>query len=426
MYPGRAFHALVCCMVLCVGLSAAGVAAAATLTVDQGDAGCNDVTGTPYCNVGPSINAATAGDVIEVGPGTYPLNQASLFKDLAIRGAGRTSTILDGGGVNQVFYVAAGKTLTVEDLTVRGGNASGTGGAFDVYGTLRVFRCDLRDNVSGSSGGAIYAFPGTTLEMVEVAVADNQAGFGGGIAALSSGIGTTTTVIDRCSFTGNSSSSVAGGVAVGGDATLRNVTISGNQSVDSGGGLEVDWDSSTVTLDHVTVTDNTSDSDGDGSGVGGGVDLIGTPTVTMRHVVIYGNSAGSSSSPDCSGTVASAGYNLVDDVTGCTITGDTTGNVVGVSAELGPLTDNGGPTPTHLPLAMSPLVDAGDPAGCLDISGAATRRDQRGAERPVDGAGGPAAVCDIGAVERGAEPPIFSDGFNGGSTNPWTAVAGGV
>ena len=52
---------------------------------------------------------------------------------------------------------------------------------------------------------------------------------------------------------------------------------------------------------------------------------------------------------------------------------------------------------THLPLAGSPLVDAGDPAGC------ALAVDQRGVARPINCGGGPR--CDIGAVEVECLPP---------------------
>ena len=56
---------------------------------------------------------------------------------------------------------------------------------------------------------------------------------------------------------------------------------------------------------------------------------------------------------------------------------------------LGPLTDNGGRTLTHLPLADSPAIDAGNN---LPLFG----NDQRGSGFPrVKG-----AATDIGSVER--------------------------
>ncbi len=67
------------------------------------------------------------------------------------------------------------------------------------------------------------------------------------------------------------------------------------------------------------------------------------------------------------------------------------GNITQVDPLLGPLSFNGGLTPTLSPLAGSPLVDAGDNTNCLST-------DQRGLLRPVDKLGS-GAICDIGALE---------------------------
>ena len=97
---------------------------------------------------------------------------------------------------------------------------------------------------------------------------------------------------------------------------------------------------------------------------------------------------------DCDGSITSEGYNLIEFITGCSVTGDTTGNIIGVDPMLGPLADNGGPTLTMEPLPGSPAIDAGS---CSDQT-----RDQRGLPRPVDDPGAPNVDdgCDVGAVEK--------------------------
>ena len=66
---------------------------------------------------------------------------------------------------------------------------------------------------------------------------------------------------------------------------------------------------------------------------------------------------------------------------------------------MGPLAVAPNGTWTRPPMADSPAIDGGDPAGCRDASGALLERDQRGVQRPLDGDGDGLAICDIGAVE---------------------------
>ena len=99
------------------------------------------------------------------------------------------------------------------------------------------------------------------------------------------------------------------------------------------------------------------------------------------------------SSPNCDGTIISAGYNL-DSGNQCRFTG--TGDQINTNPLLGPLQDNGGPTFTHALLAGSLAIDAGTTTGAPAI-------DQRGvapAHRRRRQTAVP-ALFDIGAYEGG-------------------------
>jgi Ca2+-binding RTX toxin-like protein len=158
--------------------------------------------------------------------------------------------------------------------------------------------------------------------------------------------------------------------------TLTNVTISGNSAAEEGGGL-VAYEP--VSLNNVTITGNTANSDGDASGDGGGIVQAGG-AITIRNSIVAGNVDGGGEAPDCSGPVASGGHNILGSGAGCSgFTG--VGDLVGVDPLLGPLADNGGPTPTHALLKGSPAVDAGG-TDCAPT-------DQRGLPRN----------CDVGAYE---------------------------
>jgi hypothetical protein len=67
------------------------------------------------------------------------------------------------------------------------------------------------------------------------------------------------------------------------------------------------------------------------------------------------------------------------------------------------LADNGGPTLTHALVSGSPALDAVT-TGCPPPT-----TDQRGFLRPAEGDTTPGALCDIGAFEFNALPPVLND-----------------
>ena len=110
-----------------------------------------------------------------------------------------------------------------------------------------------------------------------------------------------------------------------------------------------------------------------------------------------------------------AEFTLIEFPGNATISDQTPGsNIFNADPSLGPLTNNGGPTATHLPAADSLAIDAGIANGLAN--------DQRGFPRTVDLAKANANGSDgtdIGAVERQTvEPPPSGGGGGGGGTTP--------
>jgi hypothetical protein len=154
-------------------------------------------------------------------------------------------------------------------------------------------------------------------------------------------------------------------------------------------------------LDRSTIAGNTA------GGAGGGLYSGYYAEMTIDDSIISGNSA--NSGQDVYGAAYamadlnfSANYSIVQDTAYSGIVGGT-GNQLGVDPLLGPLQDNGGPTLTMLPSAVSPATDMADPAALGAF-------DQRGFPRIQNGR------MDIGSVESHVDvfPP---DGdFNGDGT----------
>lgn len=201
-----------------------------------------------------------------------------------------------------------------------------------------------------------------------------------------------------------------GGIYMGnGTFIANNSTISGNKTNNRGGGIFLGNDA-VAHLNNVTITRNQAGDSGT-SNSGGGL-FTQTGRLNLKNTIIAGNYDNSSGSQhhDCSSlaVVNSLGYNLIQDTTGCSIGGTTTGNLIGVSPALDVLRDNGGMGLTHLPLPDSPALDAGNPDGCTNQDGEPFERDQRGQLRVVDGNQDGEARCDIGAVERNEQDPEIS------------------
>jgi hypothetical protein len=350
----------------------------------------------------------------------------------------------DGAGIN---VLAASASLTHTDCVITNNTNAGLGGGVELAGnsaTATITRSTISNNTAlagggiqleGSSetlilrtsnvtgnkvfdpagslvdGGGIDDSGGSdTVRIVQSTIDGNSAVGSGMGAAQGGGIadeGSDSYRIRRSTISNNTVSTENGDAGAGGftdeggsNVTIRNSTFSGNRTsstmheLTGAGGIQSDADG-TFQLSNVTIAGNT--------GLGGGLTNASSSSITIRNTLIAKNRNETLSPQDCAtlgaGTITSAGYNLIQKTTGCTITGTTTGNKTGVNPNIGPLQDNGGPTLTRALLPGSPAIDAGNPSGCKDENGTPLSTDQRGRDRTIDGDGNGSAICDIGAFE---------------------------
>ncbi len=352
-------------------------------------------------NVFPSDLLSSAAD--GAGAGIYSSGTLVLIRTTVSQNRGKF-----GGGI----YSSG--TVHLSHTTISHNQASGwIGDGGDIYntrtGTATLFESRIVDNGTtgrdGTFGGGILN-QGRLLA-INSTISTNTAGGGvdgggegGGIWNGDQAMLTLdgTTVNGNVAGSGHFNGGAGGGISNGGQLVLTNSTISGNRAEgeraseagSTAGGIRNRGGQ--VSITNSTITGNTAAQPVEGAGRGAGIDT-GGGTVTLRNTIVAGNTDSVGQEADCAGEVVSEGYNLVQATDGCTIKGEMSGNLLNVSAGLGPLQSNGGPTLTHILQLNSPAVDAGSPVGC-------PATDQRGVSRPRDGNGDGTFRCDIGAYER--------------------------
>jgi CSLREA domain-containing protein len=357
-----------------------------------GDGTCADAAG--MCSLRAAAEEANDNigtDNITVPAGTYTFAIASriVFSDnIAVTGAGSGVTTIDADGLSGVFGVdnrAALPSLRIAGLTITGGDGLG-GGIHVGSGSLNLFDSTVTGN-TGPRGGGIFNDIGAASIFNSV-IHDNVAtdGSGGGIVIDRGTMYVTNSTISDNVATAASGFSHGGGVRNNAVLVITNSTVSGN-SGDMGGGI-YNADSGMLTLVHSTVANNSAGN----PGAGGGIYNDGG-SMTLEASILDGNM-----SPvirtDCFSTLAptSGGSNFVGDGTGCSWVAGS-GDIVGtaaapLSAGLGALQDNGGPTKTHALLPGPPVTINTIPAASCMVA-----TDQRGVVRPQGN------MCDKGAFE---------------------------
>lgn len=315
--------------------------------------------------------------------------QLEITRRLTIAGTNRATVTISAdpsAPAARIFFVGPGGSLTLTNAIVTGGSAP----------------MDF--------GGGIYSEG--TVTLINTEVTGNFAGGGGGIENRGTLNATNSTISQNIASQPNSAGR-GGGIENSGTLVLINSTIAGNEATSGnqpfiyggfGGGIYAAGGGSRMTLRNVTLAGNTATL-----GSGGGLYVNCGPLcrTDMGNTIVANNVAGASGNGhDMYGFINSEGYNLFEDTSAVNISGNHSGNIVGVDPQLDTngLRNNGGATRTILLQANSPAIDKGRAA----IAGAST--DQRELPRPYDYPGIPNSQggdgADMGSVEMQPAPAM--------------------
>jgi hypothetical protein len=323
-------------------------------------------SGCDYSSIKAAIAAPTTrdGDTLAIAAGTYTEAGIVVNKSLTLQGARAATTIVQAAAIkdtapDRVFTIASGVTVTLQDLTVRYGRRTGSGGGLYNAGTLTLTHSTVHGNTASGHAGGLYNAGTLTLTHSTVSGNTSTAGGGGfwneGTLTL-----TNSTVSDNTAYSGG------GFYNYPAPLTLTRSTVSGN-TASYGGGV---FNEGQLTLTHSTVSGNTA------TGYGGGI--ITRRLLTLTSSIVASNPRGGDCSRD-QRAVTSRGYN-VDSDGSCQLTAPT--DLPGHDPLLGPLQDHGGPAIDAIPWGTN---------GC----GTTLIGDQRWQARPQPAGG----TCDIGAYE---------------------------
>jgi hypothetical protein len=222
---------------------------------------------------------------------------------ITINGGGG-ATIAGNNGNFRIITIsgADGGGLTLNGVTITGGNATGQGpegfggGILNLAGTLRLNRSVVTHNSASGAGGGIASAtmgpgPGATLSLNNSEVSWNAVpptGMGGGgILSIAGTLDINNSTIDHNTASGGGG--IASGNGSGGGPgsliTINNSVISDNSATGGAqtGGAGVS-NGGTLVMNNTQLTGN--DADG---GIGGG--LLNHATAMLNNVTATGNSA---------------------------------------------------------------------------------------------------------------------------------------
>ncbi|MEL3905406.1 MAG: hypothetical protein P1P63_09910 [Treponemataceae bacterium] len=204
-----------------------------------------------------AVAAAVDGDTIIINgtikatTDTNNNGEIIINKNLTVKGkTDKDSDKLDAAGLSRIFNVQAGKTLTIQNLTLTGGKTTGNenGGGIYTEGTVRLENCTIQNCTTTGNGGGIYAK--TTSDVTNVIkggskIQNNSAALGGGIYIEAAPGVHCTVSAETSDITENNGSTGAGVyIAENGEFSINGGSVAKNTGSGPGKGVYVTGESS--------------------------------------------------------------------------------------------------------------------------------------------------------------------------------------
>ncbi|SVB67414.1 uncharacterized protein METZ01_LOCUS220268, partial [marine metagenome] len=223
------------------------------------DASGSGTLASPLATIQTAINVTTESDTVSVAAGTYVENIDFGGKNIAVIGADRETTIIDGNQAGSVvqFEYYEDSTAVLSGFTIQNGASTNFAGGIQVgWASPTLTNLIVKNNSTTFRGGGISMGGNPTLSNV-VIKGNSAEGYGGGIYKTAAPDDSDETFLSNVLIIGNSTGYNGGGIYLSGGSNmiLTNVTIANNSHQNQGGGIFL-RDSCSVNLVNSIVRDN--------------------------------------------------------------------------------------------------------------------------------------------------------------------------
>lgn len=261
-------------------------------------------SGCDFSSIQAAINAASSGDTITVGPGSYN-ESISLSNNLnLVSQFGAESTIINATGLgHSAVYLGH---ATIDGFTITGGLSS-SGGGINVSGNGTVINSIVTNNSATGNGGGLMLSSGSAV--VSNNLFSGNDAVGGGAISYS---GYTTITIEGNTFTANSATNGGALLTAAYASSSINANVFDSNTATTGGAIYASSYSS-PTISNALIVNNYAGSgagiyipgyayvnlvnstvvDNDGVGVG----VAQYSGATVSSTIAWGNSGGNISQP---------------------------------------------------------------------------------------------------------------------------------
>ena len=320
-----------------------------------------------------AVQLASSGDTLELNVSdTIRLDSVvTISKNLVITKFGKGEDIISGQGVTRVLHLTSGNSLEINDLTICNGFKTNAAGIYS-EGDLTLKHCLIKGNNAEIKGAGVYLGGGTNT-IIDCTFEGNRnynntnfntyIPYGGG---LFNGLGAST-IIDRCTFDGNSCRSAAWttGGAIGNEgiltvsnSTIVNNTLESTNSLYQCIGAGIGSFNTSLTVTHCTIANNNIIN---GANTGAGIAAWQSGAFNINNSIIYGNTYLGTTASDIGVGQGSAKTSLGNNLIGAVTQGFNTvaSDIVGQDPLLESYGLNGGVTKSYTINCSSPAYKKG-------------------------------------------------------------------